>query len=304
MPWRHQFCDDRFRGFHAGPVEAVERARRQRAVELGSVGGQLGLQAVEHALGQAARVGVGLHHQRRHRADQHRLRHSALAVPGEVVHDLAATGGVADVDGVLEIEMRGQRGQVVGVVVHVVTVAGLGGASVAAPVMGDDAVAVLQEEQHLGVPVVGRQRPAVAEHDRLARAPVLVEDLRAVGGRDERHSCLLTWRWRVERSLSQGSGNVHDPQRSPRFCAPRERGDGRDGRTRGRRPARQRMSRSSMTSLLAEDGQEGPPAGAQEHERPGAELGGLEQVPRPARPRRGSRRRPPSPPTRPSGRAP
>ena len=45
--------------------------------------------------------------------------------------------------------MRGDRGQVVGVVIHVVTVAGLRGAAVPAPVMGDDAVAVLQEEQHL-----------------------------------------------------------------------------------------------------------------------------------------------------------
>ena len=62
------------------------------------------------------------------------------------------------------------------------TVAGLGGAAVPAPVMGDDAVAVQQEEQHLGVPVIGRERSAVAEHNGLARSPVLVEDLRTVGG--------------------------------------------------------------------------------------------------------------------------
>ena len=97
-------------------------------------------------------------------------------------------------DGVVEIEMGGHRGQVVGIVVHVVAVAGLGGPSVPAPVMGDDPVAVLQEEQHLGVPVVGRQRPAVAEDDRLARAPVLVENLRAVLCRDHAHSRgLLGW---------------------------------------------------------------------------------------------------------------
>jgi hypothetical protein len=64
-------------------------------------------------------------------------------VSGDVVHNLAATGGVPDVDGVLEIEMGSQRSQVVGLVVHVVTVAGLRGASVPAPIMGDDAVAVL-----------------------------------------------------------------------------------------------------------------------------------------------------------------
>jgi hypothetical protein len=91
---------------------------------------------------------------------------------------------VPDVDRVVQVEVLGDRGQVVGVVVHVVAVAGLGGASVPAPVMGDDAVAAQQEEQQLGVPVIGRQRPAVAEDNRLARAPVLVEDLGAIGRRD------------------------------------------------------------------------------------------------------------------------
>ena len=103
------------------------------------------------------------------------------------MRDLAAAGGMADVDGVVQIEVLDERGEVVGVVVHVVAVGGLGGAAVTAPVMGDDAVALLQEEQHLVVPVVGRQRPPMAEHDRLARAPVLVEDLRAVVGGDRGH---------------------------------------------------------------------------------------------------------------------
>ena len=58
----------------------------------------------------------------------------------------------------------------------------------AAPVVGDHAVAVLEEEQHLGVPVVARKRPAVTEDDRLARAPVLVEDLRAVRRGDRAHA--------------------------------------------------------------------------------------------------------------------
>ena len=102
--------------------------------------------------------------------------------------DLAATGRVADVNGVVEIEMCGHRGQVVGVVVHVVAIAGLGGAAVPTPVVGDHPVAVAEEEQHLGVPVVRRQRPAVTEHDRLARPPVLVEDLGAVGSGDRAHS--------------------------------------------------------------------------------------------------------------------
>jgi len=90
--------------------------------------------------------------------------------------------------GVAEIEVGSQRSEVVGVMVHVVTVGGLCGASVSAAVMGDDAVAVLQKKQHLGVPIVARKRPTVAEDDRRARAPVLVEDVRAVGRGDRAHA--------------------------------------------------------------------------------------------------------------------
>ena len=56
----------------------------------------------------------------------------------------------------LQVEMGGQSGQVIGVVVHVVTVARLRRAAMPASVMGNHAVAMAQEEQHLGVPVVSR----------------------------------------------------------------------------------------------------------------------------------------------------
>src|SRR5207237_9064769 len=46
-----------------------------------------------------------------------------------------------------------------------------------APVMGNDAITVIQKEQHLRVPVIGRQRPAVAEDDGLSFAPVFVIDV-------------------------------------------------------------------------------------------------------------------------------
>src|SRR5262245_4896628 len=65
----------------------------------------------------------------------------------------------------------------------------------AAPVVGDDPVALLKEEEHLPVPVIGRQQPSVAEHDRLSLAPVLVMDLDAVGRRDSRHGSLLLISW-------------------------------------------------------------------------------------------------------------
>jgi hypothetical protein len=58
---------------------------------------------------------------------------------------------VADVNGVVEIQVCRHRGEIVGVVIHIVAVAGLGGSPVAAPVVGDDAVAV-QRAGFIGVP--------------------------------------------------------------------------------------------------------------------------------------------------------
>src|SRR5689334_19665839 len=80
-----------------------------------------------------------------------------------------------------------QRRQVVGVVIHIMTIPGLSGAPMATPVMGNDAIAVTEKEQHLCVPVISRQRPPVTEHDWLACAPILVEDLNAVLGGDRVH---------------------------------------------------------------------------------------------------------------------
>src|SRR6185436_14760780 len=71
---------------------------------------------------------------------------------------------------------------VIGIVVQVMAVVDLGRAAMAAPVVRDNAKAAFQEEQHLRVPIVGRQRPAMAEHDRLTLAPVLVEDFDSVFG--------------------------------------------------------------------------------------------------------------------------
>ena len=89
-----------------------------------------------------------------------------------------------------------------------VAVAHLCRAAMAAPVVGDDAVATLEEEQHLGVPVIGRQRPAVTEDNRLARAPVLVEDLDTVGCGEYGHVPLL------RRSGERGTNDTARDRRS------------------------------------------------------------------------------------------
>ena len=83
--------------------------------------------------------------------------------------------------------MLGNRCGVCRVMVHIMAEIDLLRSAMAAPVMGDDAIALVQEEEHLRVPIVGRERPAMMEHDRLGilASPVLVEDVDAVGGGHE-----------------------------------------------------------------------------------------------------------------------
>jgi hypothetical protein len=95
------------------------------------------------------------------------------------------------VDGILQVEMGDHRGKIVGIVIKVMAVGDLRRAAVAAAIVGDDPIAVIEEEQHLGVPVVGGKRPPVTEHDGLALSPILVENLDAVLGCDKAYLDLL-----------------------------------------------------------------------------------------------------------------
>jgi hypothetical protein len=94
---------------------------------------------------------------------------------------------MADMYGVLQAERFHQLGQVVGVGGQVIAVPRLTGPAVSAAVIGDAAVAVAGQEEHLVFERVGGERPAVAEDDRLTLAPILVVDLGAVLCRDRAH---------------------------------------------------------------------------------------------------------------------
>src|SRR3546814_11144894 len=99
------------------------------------------------------------------------------------MRSFAAAGRMADVYRALEVERSDQRRDVGGIGVHLVAVIGLRRAAVTTPVVGNHAVALREEEEQLVVPLVGRERPAVMEDERLriARHPVLVENLREIG---------------------------------------------------------------------------------------------------------------------------
>ncbi len=148
--------------------------------------------SIEHFDRQAARIPVGLQHHRRHGTDQHRFADTtATAVLRDVTRDFATARGVTDVNGILQIEMRSERGDIGGVGVHLVACVRLRGPAVTATIVRDHAKALRQEEHHLRVPIVGAQRPAVVEHDGLPAAPILVENFGAVFGFDEAHRGVL-----------------------------------------------------------------------------------------------------------------
>jgi hypothetical protein len=88
---------------------------------------------------------------------------------------------------VSEIQRLDHGGKIVGIAVHVIAGRGLARSAMTATVVRDHPKAVLCQEQHLAVPGVGVQRPAVREGDDRAGAPVLVVDLGAVLGGDRAH---------------------------------------------------------------------------------------------------------------------
>src|SRR5262249_30875868 len=95
--------------------------------------------------------------------------------------------GMADVDRVLQVEHLDELREVVGVRVHVVAGPRLARTAVAAAVVGDAAVPARGQVEHLVFPGIRAERPAVAEDDGWAAAPVLVVDRRAVLRGDRAH---------------------------------------------------------------------------------------------------------------------
>src|SRR5882762_6495622 len=101
-----------------------------------------------------------------------------------IPRDLAAAGGVTDVDRVLKIERLDERCKIIGVGVHLVATPGLARSPVTAAIVRDTAISVEAKKHHLVFPGVRAQRPAVAEDHGLSAAPVLVINLRAVADCD------------------------------------------------------------------------------------------------------------------------
>ena len=95
-------------------------------------------------------------------------------MPADVSRNLATARRVADMDGFVQVERCRQLREIICVGVHVVARPGLAGAPVPTTVMRDATIAMRREIEHLVLEGVGTERPAMAEDDGLAGAPVLV----------------------------------------------------------------------------------------------------------------------------------
>src|ERR1044072_2580963 len=73
--------------------------------------------------------------------------------------------------------MIGDSLQIVGVMIHVMPVAGLSRATMSTSISCNDTIAFAKKKKHLRVPIICRERPAVTEDDRLSAAPVFIIDL-------------------------------------------------------------------------------------------------------------------------------
>src|SRR5216684_1674457 len=131
-------------------------------------------------------------------------------MPPKVSGYLSAASGVTHVDCVLQVKLFGKHREIVGVGVHVIAVPGLCGTAVPSPIVRDDPITTLAEEQHLSVPVVCGERPAVTEHDGLALSPVLVVNLRTVFGGNGGHNGLLLVIFFYTGSCIGNAGNTFD----------------------------------------------------------------------------------------------
>lgn len=133
----------------AGAVEAEERAAGHVLVELRTVGDGAGTEAVEDFDWQALGVGLGFQHQWWHRRNQPGLGQALGAVPADIPGDFATAGGETEENHVVQVQMFDQFGEVVGVVIHVIAVPRLAGASVPPSIVSDGAKTILGKVQHL-----------------------------------------------------------------------------------------------------------------------------------------------------------
>ena len=154
-------------------VEVLEEFREERVPVRGDRFGE----SVEDLLRNAVRVVVRLQEERFQGSQERGPGHARRTIGAQVAGNFTGTHGEAHQHGVVEFQ-PGQEGvEVRGEGVVVVALGGLAGFAETAAVVGDDAVAGLQEGGCLLFPGGSVQRVAVDQDDRLAAPVVFVVEL-------------------------------------------------------------------------------------------------------------------------------
>ena len=139
----------------AGPVVTI-KGKREILVILRAVFSRAFANLIENLEWSAAWILVRLDHDWWDGADQYCFSDSSLPVSSDITRDFSAAGGMADVNGVTQVELFNQLVNISRIRIHLVASYGLGGTPMASPVVRNDAVTLLQKEHHLGIPVVSR----------------------------------------------------------------------------------------------------------------------------------------------------
>ena len=139
------------------------------------------------SIGRPSGLAARLQHERRHGGDQDGLGDPGRSVAADVARDLAAAGRVTHQGDVVEVEGLDKGREIVGIAVHVVARRAWLDRPWPRRSCAMARKPFCDEEQHLPVPRVGVQRPAVGERDGGTLAPVLVVDLGAVLRGDGAH---------------------------------------------------------------------------------------------------------------------
>src|ERR1700728_2072485 len=167
-----------------------------------------------------------LYEKRWDRANEDSFCHPSFSMLCDITSDFTATGRVPNVDSIFQVQLRDELIHIGSISVHIVAFRGLRGSAVAPSVVGDHAVAMMQKKHHLGIPVVGGERPSMVKEERLPFTPILVKNLGAVLNGYGFHSIIsfckytLDSGWGPARSGTIDYGFIHETKEDPKCPEP------------------------------------------------------------------------------------
>src|SRR5215472_3326901 len=143
-----------------------------------------GTNAVDHRFRRAPGNALPLHHRGYDRIEEDYFGDPRCSMARDVPGQFAAARRMPNQYCAAKIKLVHELGKIIGPRINIVTGSRLIGRAVSPPVMGDGAVTLGIEKQHLCFPRRTGQWPAVRENNRRSRAPVTIVDSSTVTGFD------------------------------------------------------------------------------------------------------------------------